>query len=395
MTIQQYEPPAPLPATTLDEQALGWVARLRAAAEIAGYIGGTEFVPEALRNRPEAITAAILYGEEVGLAPMRALAMVAVIKGRPAMLAEAQRSLILAAGHELWFEESTTTRAIAAGRRRGDDRVGRITWTMDDAKRAGLAGQPNFQRYPAEMLRARSSAALARTMFADVIGGMAAIEELVGEPDNGPPPGLVDAPPPADAPPAPMRQPRRRPAASSRPAGPAPAETPPKPDPEPTAATPLDPPTPPDTQPQPPAPDEPLATEAYKRRIFATMRELGIGAQGDDAARRAERLGYVETIVERELASSNELTLGEAGRVIDQLKADKAARAAGERALIDELRAQLDATEVGAAGSAKEPEPEEGDRGAADEPETAPGPDGEREPGRPEPVPYNEFPDGF
>src|SRR4029077_16390834 len=103
---------------------------------------------------------------------------------------------VTGAGHELWFEETTTTRAIAAGRRQGTDRVGRVTWTLDDAKRAGLAGQPNWRTYPAEMLRARASAALARAMFADVTLGIPAVEEVDDQTDNGPALEVAPEPPP-------------------------------------------------------------------------------------------------------------------------------------------------------------------------------------------------------
>jgi hypothetical protein len=362
MTVVQYEAPSPLPPSRPgDELAAGPtgdVARLRAAAEYAGYIAGTEFVPEALRGKPDAIAAAMLAGAEVGLKPMASLRMVAVIKGRPTLTAEAQRGLVTGAGHELWFEESTVTRAIAAGRRAGSDRVGRVTWTLDDAKRAGIAGQQNWQRYPAEMLRARASAALARTMFADVTLGIPATEELEGEPENGSAPLPAELTSPADAPPAPRRQPRRRQPATPPPppvAGPAPAED----------ATPALPPTPPpDEQTPPPVPAEPLATDAYKRRIFASMRDLGLATGLAEDAARERRLGYVSKVVGRQVESSNELTIGEASRVIEQLDTDKAAKAADEQAFLEELRARLDATV-------------------------------EKAPDQEQPTPYNEFPEGF
>jgi hypothetical protein len=411
MTVVQYEAPQPLPPSRPgDELAtgpIGDVARLRAAAEYAGYIAGTEFVPEALRGKPDAIAAAMLAGAEVGLKPMASLRMVAVIKGRPTLTAEAQRGLVSGAGHELWFEESTITRAIAAGRRRGEDRIGRVVWTMDDAKRAGIAGQANWQRYPAEMLRARASAALARSMFADVTLGIPAVEELEDEPDNGAIPVAVVLP--GDAPPAPKRQPRRRTPAvpAQTPAtGPAPADEPTAgpgadapapattPDPAP-ARLPVAPTPPPDEQPQPPA--EPLATDAYKRRIFASMRDLGLAAGLAEDAARELRLGYVSEVVGRPIQSSNELTIGEASKVIERLDADKAKRAAGERAFLDELIETFDARVVddGAAGSAQGTAGEPADAPAAPEPVAANA--AGREPDEPgsEPVPYNEFPEGF
>ncbi len=352
MTVIQYESPPPLPESRpgdeLERGPAGDVARLRAAAEYANYIGNTDFVPEPLRGNPAAITAALLAGDELGLQKMAALRTIAMIRGRPTLTSEAQRGLILSRGHEIWFEESTVTRAIVAGRRAGSDRIGRITWTMDDARRAGLANQPNYSRYPAEMLRARSSAALARAMFADVTLGIPASEELEGEPDNGMAP-TVDVPPSAE-PSAPPRQRTRRRKTAAAP-----------------AAQPVPPTPPPDEQPQP-KPDEPLATEAYLRRIFATMRDLGVGSEGSEDERRAERLLYTSHVARRRISSSNELTIGEAGRVIDQLDADIAALAVGQPTLLDQLRA--------GALSAQGPAVEGGDQPAAPSPAAAHGPTG-------------------
>lgn len=299
MTIVEWESPQPLPASRpgdeLERGPAGWVARLRGAAEYARYIADTDFVPQPLRGNPAAIAAAILYGQEIGLEPMQSLAKVAVIRGRPTLTAEAQRGLISAAGHEIWFDESTATRAIAAGRRANSDRIGRITWTLDDAKRAGIAGGEAWRRYPAEMLRARASAALARTMFADVIGGLAATEELQDDPDNGisaPPPQPADTPPPGRT--------RRRKAAAPTPGAAA-------------AAAPVEAPPPPDPQPDPPIPEEPPATDAQKRQIFALMRDI-------DLTDRTGRLHYTSRIANRPITSSNELTLTEAALVIDDLQ---------------------------------------------------------------------------
>lgn len=155
-----------------------WVELMAPAVELAKQVADTTFVPTGLRNNPPAIVAAILYGDEVGLGPMQALAKIAVINGRPTLAAEAQRALILAAGHEIWIVEANTTRVTVAGRRRNSEQTSTVTWTMDDAKRAGLAGKTPYKLYPRQMLSARATAELARLVFADAIGGLYATEEL-------------------------------------------------------------------------------------------------------------------------------------------------------------------------------------------------------------------------
>ena len=124
---------------------------------------------------------------------MQSLAKIAVIEGKPALAAEAQRALILRAGHDIWIEDASVTKVTVCGRRKDSEQINRFTWTMDDAKRANLAGRPSWRMYPRQMLTARATAELARAVFADAIGGLMAIEELeesgegVGgsSPDNG------------------------------------------------------------------------------------------------------------------------------------------------------------------------------------------------------------------
>jgi hypothetical protein len=291
VTVVQYEEPTPLPPSRPGDERepgpSGDVARLRAAAEYANYIGNTDFVPETLRGNPAAIAAALLAGEELGLKKMAALRSIAIIRGRPTLTAEAQRGLIVAAGHEIWFEETTATRAIVAGRRAGSDRIGRITWTMDDAVRAGIVGQPNYSRYPAEMLRARASAALVRAMFPDVTLGIPASEELEDGHNT-----TVAAP--ADSPAPKPGKARSRRTGQAAPLAPIPA---------------------PDLQPEPPVPPEPLATDAQKRQMFALMRDASLRT-----ATRDDRLDYTRAVIGRDISSSNELTVAEASTVIGELQ---------------------------------------------------------------------------
>lgn len=271
MTVVPYRQP--------EEEPRSWVALMQPAVELAKAVATTDFVPNAYRGNPAAITAAILYGDEVGFGPMQSLAKIAVIDGKVTMYAEAQRALILAHGHELWIEEATTTRVTLAGRRRESDKTTLITWTLDDAKRAKLDQKPNWQRYPRQMLLARATAELARAVFADVIGGLAAIEELEDDTDAAALP-MPETPPPATrrrrraiapAPPAPTPP---APAPPKPPPPPLPGEEPePEPD-QPAAAT--EPPMRPQEAPQPPPDNDPRidqqdATAAMKRALDALV----------------------------------------------------------------------------------------------------------------------------
>lgn len=181
----------------IDAPAVDTLDLVPKAFELAQHIARTEFVPSALRGKPEAVMAAILTGHEVGIGAMQALSKIHVIDGRPAMAAELMRGLVLRAGHELWIEESTTTKCTVVGVRAGSSRETRITFTMDDAKRAGLDGRKNWRSYPAAMLLARATAALCRAVFPDVLAGISytteeledgdVVQVLDGDGDRTPP----------------------------------------------------------------------------------------------------------------------------------------------------------------------------------------------------------------
>lgn len=161
-----------------NEHTDGWIPVLAPVAELALKIADTEFVPAALRGNPEAIAASILFGREIDMAPMHALANVHMVDGRPSLAAEHQRAMVLAAGHEIAFGETSGSKCEIKGRRAGSTTWTHVVWTLAQAQAAGLTGKKNWQRYPADMLIARASAKLCRMIFADVTHGIPSVEEI-------------------------------------------------------------------------------------------------------------------------------------------------------------------------------------------------------------------------
>src|SRR3954471_19685414 len=84
-----------------------WVGVLVPASQLAERIAGTEFVPAAMRGKPDVVTAAIMYGDEIGVGPMQALAGIHVVDGRPQPSAELMRALIQRAGHQIAVHQLT------------------------------------------------------------------------------------------------------------------------------------------------------------------------------------------------------------------------------------------------------------------------------------------------
>lgn len=323
----------------------GWTDVLPAVGDLAAKIAGTEFVPDSMRGKPAVVAAAILYGRELSLPPMTALRSIHVIKGTPSLKPEAMRAMVLAAGHDLRFDEMTSSRCVITGRRKGQEQSTTVTYTMDDAKRAGLAGQQQYQKMPRQMLAARATAELCRLIFADVIGGLMADVEV----DD------IEAMEPAPAPTTTIRRKRAATAPSAAADAPEPAPAP--------VDTPVDPEpvldddiveaeiVEDDPEPTPSADDEAVAlvqdelgaevieerptqargaalarealaqsrepdakiTDAQMRALQAGFKEVGI-------TDRAERLRIARGFAQRDsLASASELTVAEASAVLEAL----------------------------------------------------------------------------
>lgn len=150
------------------------------ADRLVSRIASTSFVPKAYRAKPDELLAAILTGHELGLPPMTAMSKVHNIEGTATLSAEAMRALVLSRGHELWVEDASDHKVIVGGRRAGSDKVTHITWTMDMAKKANLVGKANWRKHPQQMLLARATAQLCRTIFPDCLAGISySYEEAV------------------------------------------------------------------------------------------------------------------------------------------------------------------------------------------------------------------------
>lgn len=167
--LQPYEP---------HHEVDSWSAVMPQVVKLAEYVADTEFIPKTLRGRPAAIAAAILSGREMGIGPMRALAHVHMVDGRPSLSAEQKRAAALAAGHDIVYVETTVTRCVVKGRRRGAQEWSTVTWTIDDAKNAGLAGKDNWRKHPRRMLQARATGELVDLLFPDASAGLGTTEEL-------------------------------------------------------------------------------------------------------------------------------------------------------------------------------------------------------------------------
>lgn len=152
--------------------------------ELAKLLCASGLLPRGAQ-RPEAAFAIIATGRELGLTAMQSLRSIHIIDGKPTLSAD----LILALCKSrpdvcVYFRlvESTERGATYETQRKGEPEPTRMTWTWEDAQRAGVTGKDNWKKYPAAMLRARCITALARAVYPDLAMGVYDPDEVVQEP---------------------------------------------------------------------------------------------------------------------------------------------------------------------------------------------------------------------
>jgi len=145
---------------------------LAEAEHFAKQIAQSALLPDTLRGKPGDVLVVLLTGLELGLSAMQSLRGIYVVKGRPILAADTLVALCVRSPvcERFVCIESTPERAIYETQRKGSPPV-RRTWTMQDAKRANLGGS-TWSSYPAQMLRHRCAADLARDVYPDLVLGL-------------------------------------------------------------------------------------------------------------------------------------------------------------------------------------------------------------------------------
>lgn len=160
---------------TVLPQATDW-ATMRQMADVLLKSG---FLPAGIKT-PEAAVAIILKGTELGIPPMYALSNIVIIQGKPTANAELMLALLYRDHGDAAVQvlESTAELCTVSYARRGWTVRRTHTFTVAEAKAAGLLSNQTWQKYPAAMCRARCISAVARMAFPDSIAGLYTGDEL-------------------------------------------------------------------------------------------------------------------------------------------------------------------------------------------------------------------------
>jgi len=163
---------------------------LKEAFEFADIILTSGMAPKAYASmKPEVARATIVvvlqHGLEVGLQPMQAIQNISSINGNPAIWGDAALALCYSKPHICQYvtemdlsEIKQRGSATCKAKRRDSPTEVSVTFTMDDAKTAGLLSKEStWGKYPSRMLQLRARGFALRNAFPDIMKGMVLVEE--------------------------------------------------------------------------------------------------------------------------------------------------------------------------------------------------------------------------
>lgn len=170
------------------------------ALTFSDYLADSDMVPKDFKGRPSNCLIAIQWGEELGLKPLQAMQNLAIINGRPSLWGDAVIALARSSPLcEFIIETDDGHTATCRVKRRGEPEQSR-TFSMDDAKTAGLQGKAGpWTQYPKRMRQMRARAFALRDVFPDVLRGLPIAEEVMDMPTERHM-GAVDEVKPAEKP---------------------------------------------------------------------------------------------------------------------------------------------------------------------------------------------------
>ena len=162
------------------------------AFRFATMVAKSDFAPKDFRGKPESCLLAIQHGSEIGLSPMQSLQNIACINGRPAIWGDAALAVAMASPvceyvRERVEGEGDAMTAYCEAKRRGYERPTLSTFSVADAKKAGLWGKSGpWTQYSRRMLQLRARGFALRDAFPDVLKGLVTAEEAQDYPPPTP-----------------------------------------------------------------------------------------------------------------------------------------------------------------------------------------------------------------
>jgi len=153
------------------------------AISIADYFAQSDLVPKDYKGKSGNIVVAWQKGFELGLKPLQALSTIAVVNGRATIWGDGLIALVKNSSKEEWTHETLTGNgdnmvATCETKRLNQEKTVVQSFSVADAKKAGLWGNNTWAKYPKRMLQMRARGLCLRDAYPDVLNGLEIAEEM-------------------------------------------------------------------------------------------------------------------------------------------------------------------------------------------------------------------------
>ena len=163
---------------------------LEQAMSLAQTLAKSALVPTAFRGKPADILLVMMGGRELGFSVVQSFRAFYTLNGKLGMYTDAMIGACVGKPVCKFFRlvESTDKISTYETLRDGHPEPVRMSFTIEQAKRAGLVKNATYQSHTEAMLRARCGAALARVVYPDLLAGVYDPNELreAAEREEGP-----------------------------------------------------------------------------------------------------------------------------------------------------------------------------------------------------------------
>jgi hypothetical protein len=148
------------------------------ARELAGSVAKSDMFKSV--KTPQDAYLILWAGAELELSAMQALRSIHVIEGKPTLSADLMVALVQRSPLcDYWrLVSSTLDSATYETKRRDASDPVRLTYTIEEARVAGLTTKNTWQRYQAQMLRAATKRQLAREVYPELLAGIYSPDEV-------------------------------------------------------------------------------------------------------------------------------------------------------------------------------------------------------------------------
>jgi len=150
---------------------------------VADQMVKTGFLPKQIRTAQQAVLV-METGRELGLPPMEAIRNIFIVDNKTALASQLMLSLLYKSEKLEDIKIDDTDKKCTVMMKRKGMSPYTVTFSLDDARNAGLNYKDNWKKYPKNMCRARAISMCARVVAPDVIAGIYTPEEIEAHLDN-------------------------------------------------------------------------------------------------------------------------------------------------------------------------------------------------------------------